>query len=36
MTFYAHSLPDQPPKNWQPLDEHLKNVSEITGRICHK
>ena len=25
---YAHSLPGQPPKKWQPLDEHLKAVAE--------
>ncbi|MDD5676426.1 MAG: hypothetical protein PHW60_00360 [Kiritimatiellae bacterium] len=24
---YAHSLPGQPPDNWQPLDEHLKAVA---------
>lgn len=25
---YAHSLPDQPPDKWQPLNEHLKAVAE--------
>jgi len=27
--YYAHSIENQPPINWQPLDEHLKNVAEM-------
>ena len=26
--FYAHSLPGEPPSEWQPLEEHLKNVAD--------
>lgn len=26
--YYAHSLEGKPPKNWQPLEKHLKNVAE--------
>jgi hypothetical protein len=27
--FYAHSIPGKPPSEWQPLEEHLKNVAEV-------
>jgi CRISPR-associated endonuclease/helicase Cas3 len=27
--YYAHSLPGRPPEEWQPLEEHLKNVAEL-------
>jgi CRISPR-associated endonuclease/helicase Cas3 len=27
--FYAHSLNGKPPSDWQPLEEHLKNVAEM-------
>ena len=27
--YYAHSLDGKPPSDWQPLDEHLKNVAEM-------
>jgi len=27
--FYAHSLEGKPPSEWQPLEEHLKNVAEM-------
>ena len=27
--YYAHSLDGKPPSNWQPLEEHLKNVAEM-------
>ena len=27
--YYAHSLPDRPMKDWQPLDDHLRNVAEM-------
>ena len=28
--YYAHSLEGKPPSEWQPLEEHLKSVAEIT------
>ena len=27
--YYAHSLEGKAPSDWQPLDEHLKNVAEM-------
>ena len=27
--YYAHSLEGKPPSEWQPLEEHLKNVAEM-------
>ena len=27
--YYAHSKEDQPPEEWQRLEEHLKNVAEM-------
>ncbi|MDI6776197.1 MAG: hypothetical protein QMD03_02995 [Syntrophales bacterium] len=27
---YAHSLPGRPPDRWQPLDDHLKQVAELS------
>jgi len=27
--YYAHSLEGKPPSDWQPLEEHLKNVAEM-------
>ncbi len=27
--YYAHSLDGSPPSDWQPLEEHLKNVAEM-------
>jgi len=34
--YYAHSLEDRPPSEWQPLEEHLKNVAEIAERCAAK
>jgi hypothetical protein len=28
--FYAHTKPGKPQSEWQPLDEHLKNVAGMT------
>lgn len=28
---YAHSLDGRPPREWQPLEEHLKNVAKRAG-----
>ena len=27
--YYAHSLPGRPKKEWQRLEEHLRNVAEM-------
>lgn len=27
--YYAHTKEGRPPEEWQPLDEHLKNVAEM-------
>jgi len=27
--YYAHSKENEPPTNWQPIEEHLKNVAEL-------
>ena len=32
--FYAHSLEERPPEEWQPLEEHLKNVAEIARGLA--
>ena len=32
--FYAHSLPNKPVDDWQPLDDHLENVAHIAGRFA--
>lgn len=34
MTFYAHSLPNRPPEEWQPLDQHLKNVADLAAHFA--
>ena len=31
---YAHSLEGQPPEEWQPLEEHLKNVAEMAAEFA--
>jgi CRISPR-associated endonuclease/helicase Cas3 len=31
--FYAHTLPNTPPSEWQPLKVHLKNVAEHAARF---
>ena len=32
--FYAHSLNGKPPSDWQPLEEHLKNVAKIAAEFA--
>jgi CRISPR-associated endonuclease/helicase Cas3 len=32
--FYAHSLPGRPVEEWQPLEEHLKNVAEMAAKFA--
>ncbi len=27
--YYAHTLDGKPPSDWQPLEEHLKNVAKM-------
>lgn len=34
MPYYAHTSKDEPPEKWQPLEEHLKNVSELAAGFC--
>jgi len=31
---FAHSLEGKPPKYWQRLEDHLKNVAEIARRFA--
>ncbi len=33
-SFYAHSLTDRPPAEWQPLEEHLRNVAELAAEFA--
>ncbi len=33
--FYAHSLENQPPDKWQPLEEHLQNVSALAAGFAY-
>ena len=32
--YYAHSLEGEPPCEWQPLEEHLKNVGELAAGLA--
>lgn len=34
MQLYAHSLPDMPVEEWQPLDQHLHNVGEKAAEFA--
>ncbi len=31
---YAHTLPNQPPEKWQPLDTHLRNVATLAAKFA--
>lgn len=31
---WAHSIKDSPPDQWQPLDQHLHNVSERAAKFA--
>ena len=33
--YYAHSRQGKPPREWQPLDEHLKNVAELARAFAN-
>jgi predicted DNA-binding transcriptional regulator YafY len=30
---YAHSREGRPPSEWQPLDVHLKNITELARKL---
>ena len=34
MKYYAHSKENEPPKNWQPLEEHLDNVANLAAEFA--
>lgn len=34
MVYYAHSLPDAPPGQWQTLTDHLVKVAELAERMA--
>jgi HD superfamily phosphodiesterase len=34
LIFYAHSKENQPPKTWQPLEEHLENVANLAAEFA--
>jgi CRISPR-associated endonuclease/helicase Cas3 len=33
---YAHSLPGKPKEEWQPLEEHLKNVVALAREFAEE
>lgn len=33
-SFYAHTLPDRPPTDWEPLEVHLREVEELAGEFA--
>jgi CRISPR-associated endonuclease/helicase Cas3 len=35
MKYYAHSKPEEPAENWQPLEEHLANVAEMSAKFAN-
>lgn len=34
MQCYAHSKENEPPENWQPLEEHLEQVAQLAARFA--
>jgi CRISPR-associated endonuclease/helicase Cas3 len=32
--YYAHSKEGKPPSEWQPLDQHLKNVAGLARKFA--
>ena len=32
--FYAHSMEGQPPSEWQPLEQHLRNVANLAAEFA--
>jgi CRISPR-associated endonuclease/helicase Cas3 len=33
-TFYAHTLPNRPEAEWEPLEVHLKEVAKMAGKFA--
>ncbi|MBW2738567.1 MAG: CRISPR-associated helicase Cas3' [Deltaproteobacteria bacterium] len=33
--YYAHSIEGEPPSDWQPLEEHLKNVAQLASEFAN-
>lgn len=31
MTYFAHTLEGRPPEDWEPLEDHLREVAEVAG-----
>ena len=34
--YFAHSLPDCPVSDWEPLEEHLRRVADLAGEFAGK
>lgn len=34
--YYAHSLPEQPVSRWEPLDQHLLDVADLSKKFASK
>ncbi len=34
MPYYAHSKDGAPPEDWQPLEEHLEQVSQLAAQFA--
>ncbi len=34
MPHYAHTLPDQPPDKWEPLEDHLQLVATVSSKFA--
>lgn len=32
--YYAHSVEERPPSEWQPLEDHLRSVAELAGSFA--
>jgi len=32
--YYAHSIEGRPPEEWQPLEDHLKNVADMAAEFA--
>ena len=35
MLYYAHTLKDRPPEDWEPLEDHLKAVADQAGKFAN-
>src|ERR1700722_19811696 len=36
MAIYAHTRPDRPPSEWEPLEAHAKAVGELAESFCEE